>query len=152
MDADRIATRLNPLVMWLLRSPFHGVASSGLLLLTFTGRRTGRRITLPLGYQRKSELVTVLASHARRKLWWRNFVEPRPVELVLRGRYRRGEARLVPGDSEEFRDTVDATFQRLPRLGGQFGIAYDKRRGLTPEQWRTVAAEGALVKITLGPR
>ena len=152
MDADRIATRLSPLVAWLLRSPFHGVASSGLLLLTFTGRRTGRRITLPLGYQRKSELVTVLASRARRKLWWRNFAEPRPVELLIRGRHRRGEARLVPGDSEEFRDAVEATFQRLPRLGGQFGIAYDRKLGLTPEQWRTVATEGTLVKITLRPR
>jgi len=152
MDADRLATRLNPLVTWLLRSPLHPLVSSSLLLLTFTGRRTGRRITLPLGYQRKSELVTVLASRARRKLWWRNFVEPRPVELLLRGRQRRGEARWVPGDSEEFRNAVDATFQRLPRLGRQFGITYDKGRGLTPEQWRTVAAEGALVKITLGPR
>jgi hypothetical protein len=152
MDADRIATRLNPLTTWLLRSPLHPLVSSGLLLLTYTGRRTGRRVTLPLGYQRKSELVTVLASRARRKLWWRNFVEPRPVELVLRGRQRRGDARLVPGDSEEFRETVDAVFERLPRLGRQFGISYDRRRGLTPEQWRTVAAEGALVKITLRPR
>ena len=58
----------------------------------------------------------------------------------------------MPGDSEEFRDTVDAVLQRLPRLGRQFGISYDRRRGLTPEQWRTVAAEGALVKITLRPR
>ena len=152
MDVDRIATRLNPLATWLLRSPLHPLVSSGLLLLTYTGRRTGRRVTLPLGYQRKSELVTVLASRARRKLWWRNFVEPRPVELVLRGRQRRGDARLVPGDSEEFRDTVDAIFERLPRLGRQFGISYDRRRGLTPEQWRTVASEGALVKITLRPR
>ena len=152
MDVDRLATRLNPLVAWLLRSPFHGVASSGLLLLTFTGRRTGRRITLPVGYQRKGELVTVLASRARRKQWWRNFAEPRAVELLLRGRQRSGEARLVPGESEEFREAVEATFQRLPSLGRQFGLAYDRRQGLSPEQWRTVAAEGALVRIALGPR
>ena len=152
MDADRIATRMNPFVRWLLRSPLHGLLSGGLLLLSFNGRRSGRRITLPVGYQREGEEITLLASRARRKLWWRNFVEPRAVELILRGRERRGDARLVPGDSEEFRDALDATFQRLPRLGRQFGIAYDRRRGLTPEQWRQLAGEAALVKIRLRPR
>jgi F420H(2)-dependent quinone reductase len=152
MDADRIATRLNPLVAWILRSPVHGLLSGGLLLLSFTGRRSGRRVTLPVGYRREGEAITVLASRARRKQWWRNFAEPRPVDLILRGRERTGEARLVRGESEEFRAAVEATFQRLPRLGGQFGIAYDRSRGLTPEQWRTVAAEGVLVRIALHPR
>jgi hypothetical protein len=152
MDADRLASRLNPLVTWLLRSPLHGLASGGLLLLTYTGRRSGRRITLPVGYQRKGEVLTVLVSRARRKGWWRNFAEPREVALRLRGRERTGEARLVPGESEAFRDAVDASFRRLPRLGRQFGIDYDRSRGLTAEQWRQVAAEGALVRIALHPR
>jgi len=152
MDADRLATRLSPLVARILRSPLHGVLSGGLLLLTYSGRRSGRRITLPVGYQRKGETVTVLASRARRKQWWRNFAEPQRVELRLHGRERTGEARLVPGESEEFRAAVEATFQRLPRLGGQFGIRFDRRQGLTSEQRRTVAAEAALVKIALDPR
>jgi len=151
MDADRLATRLSPLVAAILRSPLHGLLSRGLMLLSFHGRRSGRWITLPVGYQRSDRTVTVLASRARRKLWWRNFVEPRPVELRLRGRVLRGQARLVPGESPEFREVAEATFQRLPRLGGQFGIAYDRTRGLTEEQWRTVAREGALVRIALRP-
>lgn len=150
MDVDRIASRAKPLIAAILRSPLHPLLSFGLLLISFEGRRTGRRYSFPVGYQRSGETISVLASRARRKSWWRNFHEPRAVELLVRGRTLRGEGRLLPGESEEFRDAVDATFRRLPSLSAQFGIAYDRGQGLSAAQWRTVASEGALVKIELG--
>ena len=149
MDVDRIATRLNPLVARILRSPLHPLLSPGLMLLSYRGRRSGRPISIPVGYQRSGDEISVLASRARRKQWWRNFREPALVELLVRGRVLRGEARLVPGESEEFRSAVESTFRRLPRLAGQFGIAYERGRVLTPEQHRAVAEGGALVKIAL---
>jgi hypothetical protein len=42
---------INPVIAGLLRSPLDGVASRHLLLLTFRARRSGRRITLPVGYE-----------------------------------------------------------------------------------------------------
>jgi len=92
MDVDRIATRLNPVVVWILRSPLHRLLSRGLMLLSYTGRRSGRRHAIPVGYQRSGAVITVLASRARRKRWWRNFREPAPVELLVRGRVLRGES------------------------------------------------------------
>jgi deazaflavin-dependent oxidoreductase (nitroreductase family) len=153
-DADHWMTRINPAVVWLLRSPMHRLLDAGLMLVTVTGRRSGRRYTIPVGYQREGDSVRVLVSKARRKQWWRNYLAPRPIEVLLRGEVRRGEARVVPTDSREFREVVDRTLRRLPSLGGQFGIAYDRRRGLTDDQWRTVAADAALVEISLssGPR
>ena len=149
MDVDRIATRLNPWMIRILRSPLHPLLSSGLMLLSYTGRRSGRRIEIPVGYQRRGNTITVLASRARRKQWWRNFSEPAAVELLVRGRVLGGEARLVPGGSEAFRTAVESTFRRLPRLAGQFGLAYDRASGLTPDQFRQLAEEGAMVEIAL---
>lgn len=149
MDYDRIMTRLNPAIVWILRSPLHPLLSVGLMLITVTGRRTGRRYTIPVGYQRHGDEITVLISKARRKRWWRNYLEPRPVELHVRGRALQGEARVLPGSSEEFRAAMDGTFRRLPFMGRQFGIDYDRHAGLSDDQWRTVAAEGAVVKIAI---
>ena len=149
MDLDRLMTRLNPLVAWVLRSPLHPLLSSGLVLLRVTGRRTGRRYWIPVGYQLDGRSVTVLVSRAPRKQWWRNYREPGPVELLLRGRRRRGVAQVLAGDGAAFRAAVERTFERLPVLGGQFGIRYDRRVGLTPEQLRAVAATGAVVAIAL---
>ena len=149
MDVDRIVSRAKPLVAAILRSPLHPLLSFGLMLISFEGRKTGRRYTFPVGYQQSGETITVLASRAQRKSWWRNFREPRPVEVLVRGKRLAGEGRVLAGDSEEFRDAVEATFRRLPRLAGQFGIAYERGQRISEEQWRTVVAEGAVVKVEL---
>jgi deazaflavin-dependent oxidoreductase (nitroreductase family) len=149
-DVDHWMTRINPAVVWLLRSPLHVVLDSALMLVTVTGRRSGRRYTIPVGYQRDGDSLRVLVSKAKRKQWWRNYLAPRPIEVLLRGETRHGEARVVPTDSQEFRNVLDGTLRRLPSLGRQFGIEYDRRRGLTDEQWQTAAAEAALVEIALG--
>src|SRR5206468_12338216 len=67
VDLDRLMTRLNPVVAWLLRSPLHPLLSGALMLLQVTGRRTGRRYWIPVGYQRDGSTITVLVSRARRK-------------------------------------------------------------------------------------
>jgi deazaflavin-dependent oxidoreductase (nitroreductase family) len=149
VDVDRLMTRLNPAVAWVLRSRLHPLLSRGLMLVTVTGRRTGRRYTIPVGYQRNGAVLTVLVSRASRKQWWRNFRATAPVEVRVRGRRLTGVARVVPADSREFLDATDATFRRMPWLGRQFGIAYDREHGLTVEQWRTVGEDGAVVKVEL---
>ena len=151
LDADRIASRAKPLVTAILRSPLHPLLSFGLMLISFEGRKTGRRYTFPVGYQQSGRAITVLASRARRKGWWRNFREPHPVELLVRGRRLAGEGRVLAGDSAEFREAVEATFRRLPRLAGQFGIAYRRGQAIDAAQWRTIASDGAVVKVELRP-
>ena len=45
---------LNPLLAALLRSPLHRLASKNLMLLTVTGRKSGRTYTLPVGRHARS--------------------------------------------------------------------------------------------------
>jgi len=42
--------RLNPLMRALLRSPLHGLLSGMLMLLSYTGRKSGKVYTIPIGY------------------------------------------------------------------------------------------------------
>jgi deazaflavin-dependent oxidoreductase (nitroreductase family) len=151
VDADWIMTKLNPAVTFVLRSRVHYPLSLGLMLLTVTGRRSGQRYTIPVGYQKRGECLLVLVSKARRKRWWRNYIDPGPVEVRMRGRTLGGEARCVPRGSEEFREAMDSTFRRYPGLGRQCGISYNRRSGLSREQQAKVSEEAAVVKITLAP-
>jgi deazaflavin-dependent oxidoreductase (nitroreductase family) len=141
-------TRFNPVFDWILRSPFHWIFSPGVLLLTVTGRRSGRRYTIPVGYQRDGDLIVILVSEAPAKQWWRNFREPAPVEMLLRGRTVPGEAVLVAPGSAEFRARAEATFRRIPFLGSQFGIRYDRTGGLSEDQIRHLIATAAIVRVT----
>ena len=144
--------RLNPAVAWLLRSPLHPLLGWGLMLITVTGRRTGRVYTIPVGYQRDGDALLVLVSKPSRKQWWRNYRDRRPIAVWLRRRAAHGHAEVVAPGSPAFRDAIDRTLRRVPGLGRQFGIAYDRRTGLTGAQLDVVARAAVVVRIELDAR
>jgi hypothetical protein len=58
-----------------------------------TGRRSGRRYTIPVGYQMADLQVTITVSSPDHKVWWRSLTgKGAPVELSVRGRRRTGHA------------------------------------------------------------
>ena len=145
-------SRLNPLVTFVLRAPvLHWLLSPGLVLLTVTGRRSGRRYTIPVGYQRSGDIVTVMVSKARSKQWWRNYRAPGPVVLQLRGQRLTGTARLAAPDSDAFREAAESTLRRVPGMGRVFKVDFDRRVGLTDSQVAALAHEIAVVQIELTP-
>lgn len=86
---------LNPLARRLLRSRFHGLISDSLLLVTVTGRKTGRQYTTPVGYREADGEVWL--SSQERSTWWRNCRDA-AVTLTLRGEQKTGHAEVIEDD------------------------------------------------------
>jgi len=89
---------VNPPLRHLLESRAHRLASGRLALITFTGRRSGRRFTIPTGYREHGDRVTIPVGWPENKLWWRNLTgEGAPVELEIAGQRLHGHA-VARGD------------------------------------------------------
>lgn len=67
---------------WILRSPLHGLLSNGMMLITITGRKTGRKYTTPVGYYEEGGFLWVITS--RDRTWWKNLQGGAAVELLLK--------------------------------------------------------------------
>lgn len=78
------------ILMGLLRSPLHSLLSKNLLLLHFSGRKSGRHYQIPVAYVQDGTSI-LIASRAR---WWKNLCGGTPVELLLRGRHVAGTAEV----------------------------------------------------------
>jgi len=102
---------LNPLVRWLLRSPLHGLMSKETLLITFTGRKSGRSYTTPVSYVRDGDLVRLFTPFP----WWRNLVTHPDVTVVLDGAERRGTAQIERDDRPRVLAAIGAFLERVPR-------------------------------------
>jgi deazaflavin-dependent oxidoreductase (nitroreductase family) len=100
----------NFFVIALLRSPLHRLLSSSLLLISFRGRRSGRRFTIPVMYAERDGMLTVFVGHPERKTWWRNVRNGAEVDVRLRGERLRGQA-TVADDASPAR----AYLERYPR-------------------------------------
>jgi deazaflavin-dependent oxidoreductase (nitroreductase family) len=153
VSVSSVFSRLNPWVGAILRTPvLHWILSPALMTLSYTGRRSGRRITLPVGYRQHGDEVAVLVSEARSKTWWRNFREPREVDVRLRGRPRRGRAELVTPDDPFFRASVEEVLRRVPGMRRVFKVDYDRRAALAQAQLEALRDEIACVRLTLDSR
>jgi hypothetical protein len=100
----------NLLVIGLLRSRLHRVASGTLVLVTYRGRNTGRRFTLPVMYAERDGTLTILVGHSERKQWWRSLRGGADVDVRLRGQEQRRRADIVTG-----RPDVETYLHRYPR-------------------------------------
>ena len=72
----------NDFMSWVLRSPFHGMLSNGMMLITITGRKTGKKYTTPVGYYREDGYLWVITS--RDRTWWKNLQGGAQVSLFLK--------------------------------------------------------------------
>jgi F420H(2)-dependent quinone reductase len=83
-----LRTILNPLAKSILRSPLHGVMSHSLMLITFTGRRSGKHYTTPISYAQQGQTLLLGVGGP----WWKNLRGGAPVQVRLRGKTCAGRA------------------------------------------------------------
>jgi hypothetical protein len=149
LNLSRFFTRINAPIAWLLKSPLRFLLDGQLMLVTVTGRKSGKRFTIPVGYQRRGDQIVVLVSRKYTKQWWRNYRTPWPITVFTRGESHEGTAEVVPEDSPEFAAAFQATFDQMPWLAPQFGVRDIRGRRLDAEDHSVLAKEGAVVRIEL---
>jgi hypothetical protein len=79
---------INPFIRALLLSRAHRLLSGSLLVITISGRRSGRKYSFPVGYKQVGEEVRIGVGWPGRKRWWRNLRGGAPVGLHIRGSER----------------------------------------------------------------
>ena len=109
----------NSFMIWLLRSPFHAMLSSSMMLITVIGRKTGRKYTLPVNYYRENNSLWVLTSRGR--TWWRNVQGGADVSLLLRRQpvHAFAETEL---ETQSVERLLCAYLKHIPQGAGSMGV------------------------------
>jgi deazaflavin-dependent oxidoreductase (nitroreductase family) len=111
--------RGNDFMSWVLRSQFHGMLSNGMMLITVTGRKTGKNYTTPVGYYEEGDYLWVITSRDRH--WWQNVKDGAEVSLLLKKKLVHGFAEAVL-DSKAVENRMVGYVQHVPMAAKQFGI------------------------------
>ena len=145
-EPPRLVIRfLNPLMRLLLRSPFHRLLSKQFMLLSVTGRKSGRTYTVPVVRHQSGGTIVVYAAGS----WRHNLRGGAPVSAVLDGVERAGYAEL-----EEDPERVARAYKtRLDELGvgeaRMLGLKVTGGRSPTVEEIQPAVAERAIATIRL---
>ena len=137
---------MNPIMKGLLRSPLHRLLSGTLMLITYTGRKTGKQYTIPIGYFVWGEGELMSFSSAR---WWTNLRGGTPVTLLLKGRRVQAVPTVIE-KREAVIDTLEEFIKRLgPRAARRLPIGLPRYRESTRDDLRNVPRGIALVHFQL---
>jgi deazaflavin-dependent oxidoreductase (nitroreductase family) len=114
----------NKAIIWMLRSPLHGLVSKDMMLITVSGRKTGKQYTIPVSYARDGDLVICSADRSRG--WWKNVRSGETVTMQLRGRKVPGRARVIADDKEALIKGIETMLVQVPRDASHVDIRLDE--------------------------
>ena len=128
-----------------LRSPVHGMVSKTVLLITFTGRKSGKTYTTPVDYSQDGDQVTIF-THAN---WWKNLRGGAPVTLRIRGQELQGLAEPVAEDKQAIAAGLNVHLQKVPSDASFYGVTFDDQKKPRPEEVEKAAQTVVMVSIRL---
>ena len=132
----------NPFMIWLIRSPFHRLLSKNFMVLTYTGRKSGKTYRVPLNYTRLGDKLVTFSY--RERTWWRNLRGGASVVLRLEGRD-------VPATSSVLEDDADvavalaAYLSQMPQMAKYFQVGLNTEGLPKVDDIQHIAAERVVI-------
>ncbi len=116
----------NPMMAWLLRSPLHGLLSQSTMLMTYTGRKSGKVYSTPMNYVRVHEAAgdVFLTTSYRTRTWWRNLRGGAPVKLKVQGQDLKARAEAVE-DGKGVVEGLSLFLQCVPGWAKYYNVKLD---------------------------
>ena len=139
----------NSLMAWLLRSPVHGTISKAIMLVTVTGRKSGKAYSTPVNYVREGNTLWVTSQ--RDRTWWRNLKSGAPVRVLVGGRelQARGEAIV---DERTVAENLAQYFGIAPQYAKYYKVELDSMGKPSAADCTRAAKERVMVRIELEAR
>ena len=140
----------NPIIQWLLRSPFHGFVSKNMMLITYTGRKSGRKYTTPVNYLRMTQGPDkfLATTSSRDRVWWRSLRGGAPVTIRLQGKDFPATAEVIE-DDQGVAENLAAYLRQWPVIAKYFDVQLDAEGQPRSEDLTNSARTRVFIKTRL---
>ena len=143
-ETPTIPPMLNKTMKLILGSPLHAMVSKSLLLITFTGCKSGKVYTTPVSYSQENGQVRIF-THAR---WWKNLCGGAPVSLRLRGKTVTGTADTIE-DQQVVADGLAAHLRQVPFDARFYNVTFDEQGCPKTDEVEKAAQTVVMVRVEL---
>lgn len=141
-----LAKVMNKIPAAVLRSPLHALMSKKYLLLTFTGRKSGRRYTTPVAYLRERDALLMTTDSP----WWRNLRgedgDGVPVTVRVKGREDEGVGKAVTDEAEVAR-VLGRFLEAQPGYAKFVGVKRSAGGHVDPSKLQQAARGRVVVRV-----
>jgi deazaflavin-dependent oxidoreductase (nitroreductase family) len=133
----------NPIMRSLIRSPLHFTVSKNMMLMTYTGRKSGKSYTTPMNYLQIEDAVYTISS--REHVWWRNLLGGTEVTLRLRGKAVPARAKTIE-DPAAVAESLTRYLRAAPQLARYMKVKIRPDGAPGPDDIANLAQEMVVVR------
>ncbi len=135
----------NTFMQAILRSPLHSMLDGSMLLITVTGRTSGKKYTLPVNYVRQGDKLVLTSM--RNRTWWRNLRGGAEAQLSLKGKEVRARANVIEAE-QEVASGLDEYMRLVPQYARYFGVQFDANKEPLRSDIERAAKERIIIYLT----
>lgn len=136
----------DPFTAFILKSPLHGLLDRNLMLVTVTGRKSGKHYTTPVNYLIDGD--TLLTVSLRSRTWWRNLRGGGPIEVRLKGATLKGRAEACADDAGVTQN-LQHYLELVPQIAKYMGVQLEQNGKPNYEDIARAAKDRVMVRVHL---
>ena len=143
----RLYRVINPIVKRILRSPLHGVLSENTLLLEFTGRKSGRKLSTPVSYYSTDGVAHCFTRKSFN--WWNNLESGEPVYVTIKGKRHPVKPEVEAKNSEIKAQALGHFLRAVPRDAPHSGVSLDTNGDPNVDDIKRVVSDMVYFRLPL---
>ena len=138
---------INPLVVFILRSPLHFLASKNLIFITFQGRKSKKTFNIPVSYHRKDN--DLIALTLKQNLWWKNLKMLNRTQITLLGKKEDVGITIVDQDTQFIKEKMRELIIEKPIDAYFAKVKLDNNKLPVEEDLEEASEKHIVLKFTL---
>ncbi len=103
----------NKIMVWLLRSPLHSMISSGIMIIGFTGSKSGKKYSTPVNYYKIDNAIFAMCDRSR--IWWKNIKKNSDLDLFIKRENFSGKG-LVIDSKTQVEEALAIIYKHNPQI------------------------------------
>ena len=138
---------INPLVVFILRSPLHFLASKNLIFITFQGRKSRKTFNIPVSYHREGN--NLIALTLKQNLWWKNLKMLNRTQITLLGKKEDVGITIVDQDTQFIKEKMRELIIEKPIDAYFAKVKLDNNKLPVEEDLEEASQKHIVLKFTL---
>jgi len=138
---------INPLVVFILRSPLHFLASKNLIFITFQGRKSKKTFNIPVSYHREGN--NLIALTLKQNLWWKNLKMLNRTQITLLGKKEDVGITIVDQDTQFIKEKMRELIIEKPIDAYFAKVKLDNNKLPVEEDLEEASQKHIVLKFTL---
>lgn len=138
---------INPLVVFILRSPLHFLASKNLIFITFQGRKSKKTFNIPVSYHREGN--DLIALTLKQNLWWKNLKMLNRTQITLLGKKKDVGITIVDQDTQFIKEKMRELIIEKPIDAYFAKVKLDNNKLPVEEDLEEASQKHIVLKFTL---